>query len=314
MTVCKTVKRRKVSVLKPIILCLCITAGLISIIFSRQISESIVYTAKDTAKTVLPSLFPFMVISSFMAESGLTRYLEIFPGKLLERLSGIKKEVTGAVVLGLASGFPVGSATVCELYKNGIIDKKEAEDALCQAHNTGPAFPISFIGTFLWGSTGFGVCLYLSQIVSMLLLSRILLFNSSVKCKVLNQSASQINYSKALTDSITKSAFSCISVCASIVFWKTVCDLLVKFDPFVNSVITSCFEFSSGAIAAAEIGGFLGATLTGFTVGFGGLAALFQAAGFAADSGLSIKKAFTFKFAQGIVCAVLTLVSFFILK
>ena len=301
----KTVERIRLSSVKAVLFLVCTSAGITSVMFSAQISESILRTAASVATTVLPSLFPFMVISSFMTGSGLCSFLEIFPGKLLERTAGIKKEVTGAVVLGFLSGFPIGASSVCGLYKSGRIGKRDAEVALCQAHNTGPGFPISFIGTYLWGSTAFGVCIYFSQIISMILLSRIIFKRVTVTdCKTY-KSKTDINYTKALSDAIASSAASCINICASVVFWKTVCGFFTVSSPAINAGIISLFEFSSGSVAAAGIGGTTGVLLTGFAVGFGGLAALFQAAGLASDSGLSIGKAFLFKALQGTVCALL---------
>ncbi len=313
LTACKTVKRRRVTIAKTVLLCLCIGGGIFSVVFSTQISDRIVRTATATARTVLPSLFPFMVLSSFMSGSGLCTFLELFPGKLLEKTAHIKKEVTGAVVLGLISGFPIGATSVCELYKIGKINKTEAEDALCQAHNTGPAFPICFIGTYLWGSTVFGVCIYLSQLISMVLLSRSVFENTAVTVKKACQTEIDVNYTRALSEAVTKSGIGCVSICASVVFWKTVCGFFTVFTPEINAGLISLFEFSSGAQAAAEVGGMIGAFLSGFAVGFGGLAAIFQAAGFAAECGLSVRKLLLFKAAQGGVCGALTLVSFLII-
>lgn len=306
LTEYKTTKYRPIPSVKSIIFFSCVCVGIITIIFSDKISQRIVETATDTANTVLPSLFPFMVLSDFMVKSDLCSYLKIFPGKFLGFFAGIKDEVTCAVILGLLSGFPVGASMICEMYKGGDISKKDAEKALCVSHNTGPAFPISFIGTYLYGNTAFGVCVYFSQILSMILLSRIIFKSSKNTEMIVSQSREKVNYTAALTDAIKKSAFCCITVCASIVFWKTVCEFFTVFSPTINAVIISFFEFSSGSIAAAEIGGISGAAIIGFAVGFGGLAAMFQAASFSSDSGLSLSKAFFFKIAQGITCALFT--------
>lgn len=314
LTACKTVNGRRTRSVKAILFSICICGELLSIVFSTQISTGIVKTATATAKTVIPSLFPFMVISSFMTDSGLCSVLEIFPGKLLEKTAHIKKEVTGAVVLGLISGFPIGVSTVCDIYKSGKISKEEAEAALCQAHNTGPGFPISFIGTYLWGSPAFGISVYLSQVLSMVLLSRLIFKRAAVTDCSTYKIKSHINYTKSLSDAIAKSAVGCLSICASVVFWKTVCGLFTVFTPVINASILSVFEFSSGASSAAAVGGLIGALLTGFSIGFGGLAAMFQGVGFAAECGLSVRKVFKFKAAQGVLCGLFTVVSYLIIK
>ena len=302
------------SIIKIILFCVCLGSGAVVIVMSRRISDIIINTAVVTAKSVLPSLFPFLVISSFMADSGVCSYLEIFPGKLLEKIAGIKKEVTGAVILGLVSSFPVGAVTVCDIYKRGSISKREAEAGLCQAHCTGPAFPICFIGIYLWNSVSFGVFVYLSQILSMLILSRLFLFKRTAGDGIKELKSERQAYTRSLTGAITKASFSSVTVLGAIVFWKTVSNLLSVFTPQVNAVICAVLELSSGVISAEAVGGSIGAALTGFTVGFGGLAAMLQAAGAASDCGLSIKKALFFKLGEGVLNALLTLTFYSIIK
>ena len=72
---------------------------------------------------IIPSLFPFFVLSSLVVELGMSRYL----GRLLEGVMAPLFRVGGAcssaLALGFVGGYPVGARTAIALYENGQCSK-----------------------------------------------------------------------------------------------------------------------------------------------------------------------------------------------
>ena len=95
---------------------------------------------------IIPSLFPFFVLSSLVVELGLAGYL----GRLLEGLMRPLFHVSGACAsafaLGFIGGYPVGAKTAISLYENGMCTKTEAERLLAFCNNSGPAFILGVVG------------------------------------------------------------------------------------------------------------------------------------------------------------------------
>lgn len=97
------------------------------------------------AVKMVPTLFPFMMISSIMVYSGadleLGRMLSI-PLKRVYRYS-----VYGlyAVFMGFFCGFPMGAKVVCELYEKQKLSKEEAISLLGFCNNIGPAYFLGII-------------------------------------------------------------------------------------------------------------------------------------------------------------------------
>ena len=96
---------------------------------------------------IIPSLFPFFVLSALVVELGLAGAL----GRLLEPLMGVLFRVNGscasAVALGFLGGYPVGARTAIELYRKGMCTKTEAQRLLAFCNNSGPAFILGVVGT-----------------------------------------------------------------------------------------------------------------------------------------------------------------------
>ena len=118
---------------------------------------------------IVPSLFPFFVLSSLVVELGMSRYL----GRLLEPIMVPLFRVNGscatALALGFIGGYPVGARTAIQIYENGQCSRTEAERMLAFCNNSGPAFILGVVGAGVFGSGTVGLLLYLAHLLASLL-------------------------------------------------------------------------------------------------------------------------------------------------
>ena len=70
-------------------------------------------------QTVLPSLFPFFVLSSLLVQSDVPRLLSRAMAGVMYPLFGVSGAGASALILGLLGGYPVGARTVAELQEKG---------------------------------------------------------------------------------------------------------------------------------------------------------------------------------------------------
>ena len=308
----KSMSLSKIRYASVLIICgICIAASLMA---SEEITDVIFETLSSSVRGVIPSVFPFMLISSFMTSYGISDSFAVFPGGILCKLFGIPPRASVGVTMGLISGFPVGASVICDLRRAGLLTDKEAEHALPYAHNTGPAFPVSFIGTYLWHSTLFGLAVYISQVLALTVLA--LADGNNKKFTSTNEPRHTKGKSLAgaVTCAVVSSARGCIDLVGFIVFFslcaKGLSMLLPPHMSVVSSLIASVLEVSTGVSESAVTGGVIGAALTGFAVGFGGISALMQASLHAEAAGISFKRCVRIKFFQGIVTAVFCCVAY----
>ncbi len=123
---------------------------------------------KMWAQILLPSLFPYLVLSQYISTSGI---LSIFSPieKFLARLLGISRCSSAVYICSLFSGYPSGAVCTSELYKAGCIDKEEAERLACFTNNAGPLFLISAVGGCMLNCTKDGIAIYCIQTASALI-------------------------------------------------------------------------------------------------------------------------------------------------
>ena len=111
------------------------------------------------ARSVIPALFPYFVVSGLFISlgfaDGVGRRLE----PLTRRLFGVGGAGASAFFLGLLGGYPVGGRTVGQLYRAGRLSKDEAERLLAFCNNAGPSVILGVVGVGCFGSLRTGVYL-----------------------------------------------------------------------------------------------------------------------------------------------------------
>ena len=95
------------------------------------------------ARSVVPSLFPFMVVSSLLLSLGFGELAAPWLAGLMEPLFRVPGAGSAALLLGLVGGYPIGAKTAADLYRGGLASREEAERLLAFCNNSNPVFLIS---------------------------------------------------------------------------------------------------------------------------------------------------------------------------
>lgn len=97
------------------------------------------------ASKMVPTLFPFMMISSIMVYSGADLELGRMLNKFLKKIYGYSSCGIYAIFMGFFCGFPMGAKVVGDLYENNKLSKEEAQSLITFCNNIGPAYFMGII-------------------------------------------------------------------------------------------------------------------------------------------------------------------------
>lgn len=95
--------------------------------------------------TVLPTLFPFILICNLMITTKAIDLLVYITRPLLCRAFRVSPYGSFAVLTGFLCGYPMGAKVTADLYRQGNITKTEASYLLSFCNNTSPMFILSFL-------------------------------------------------------------------------------------------------------------------------------------------------------------------------
>ena len=114
---------------------------------------------------IVPSLFPFIVISSFVVQELMGQDIPFL--QPIGKLCRIPKGAESLLLIGLLGGYPVGAHCVYDSYQKGFITRADAERMVCICNNAGPAFILGIVGQIFSNSKAVWVLWGIHIVVTM---------------------------------------------------------------------------------------------------------------------------------------------------
>lgn len=275
---------------------------------------------------IIPSLFPFFVLSSMAVDLGLAAYL----GRLLEGIMRPVFRVSGscaiAVVLGFIGGYPLGAKTALELYRQGLCTKVETERLLAFCNNSGPAFILGVVGVGVFGSSTIGLLLYASHCVASLLTGLMFRFYGTKQDKQAPcthaKPITTTTIPAAFTGGVVRSFSSTLNICAFVIFFSAMLQLLASYGAFTAlanllallgisphvapQLVAGLLELTSGVSSLSGAANSVSTiSMAAFMLGWAGLSVHCQVLCFLVDGGLSPRTYLAGKLLHGIFSACL---------
>ena len=270
------------------------------------------------ARTVIPSLFPFMVVSELLVASGAGEALGRLFSRMMRWVFGISGAGASALFLGSMCGFPVGARTAVGLLDQGVISKTECEHLLTFTCNPSSAFLITAVGVSLYGSRGLGVMLYVVVLGCGLLtgfLARFFLKRGVTPTEHPHfPSGLRPVGLETFTGAVSSAATGMLTVCAFVVFFSALTGALGcvtaswRGDGTGYALLCGVLEMTGGISEAAALTGDRGLILTAAFAGWSGLSVHCQVMTLCGGRGLSFRPYLLAKAFQGVLCGVVTAV------
>jgi sporulation integral membrane protein YlbJ len=290
------------------------------------------------ANVIIPSLFPFFVLSALIVRLGIARYFGRILEPVMRPLFNVGGACSTAFVLGFIGGYPVGAKTVISLYENGACSKTEAERMLSFSNNSGPAFIFGVVGAGIFSSSRVGLLLYLIHTLASVCVGLIFRYwglredkrrSSSLRPAgtPYTQARPQgAKFSEAFVDAVKSSFQTTINICGFVIFFTVFIKLLflsgllpliasgigAVFAPFgfdkawAERLLTGLIELTSGVWSLSGAAGELprSMAMAAFMLGWAGLSVHCQVLSFIGDSGLSVRTYIYGKILQASLSAV----------
>ncbi len=254
--------------------------------------------------TILPSLFPFMVLSSYIIKTDVFSSVYRALSPLTRFLFKQPDCAVAVIVMGLIGGFPVGAKMTAMLYENGRISKNEAQRLCMFCVNGGPAFIITAIGVGMFGSSKAGVIMFVSLCISSISLGIISRFFSDESRSEASHKSHNQSPLLALSSSVSDNVSSILSICAWVILFSalTECIKEMKFNDSIYTALVSVLEVTKGC---AQITEKMPIEIITCIIGFGGFCVHCQVYSFVRSTGLKYIRFFTGRVINGALSAVI---------
>lgn len=243
--------------------------------------------------TVIPSLFPFFVLS-ILLNSTLSGFQLPFLGKI-GQLCGIPTGAEPLLISGFLGGYPVGAQGIAEAFKAGQLSRQTAQRMLAFCNNAGPAFLFGMVASF-FPESWMVWALWAIHISGALFTAVILPSPTTDDCTLSGKSAMSANQ-------IMARALSAMgTVCGWIIVFRVLVEFLQRWILFLLPVsfqvaVAGMLELSNGCCFLPLIENMdMRFILCSGMLAFGGLCVTMQT--ISVSSGLSIRHYLLGKFIQ----------------
>ena len=289
-----------------------VCAALALILWPKEAMAAMKDGLRLCGNVIIPSLFPFFVLSSLVVELGLSRYLGKLFQPVMAPLFRVNGACTSAVALGFVGGYPVGARTAIALYQSGQCSKTEAERLLAFCNNAGPAFILGVVGAGVFGSGTVGLLLYLAHIAASLCVGLLFRFyrphEGPRRGSLTAPQFQAVRFPAAFTRSVTGALSSSLNICAFVLLFcvvirmlslagvlEALAELLSLFlgplgfsQSWAKRLLTGVLEISSGvsSLTDGSLPGRL--SMAAFMLGWAGISVHCQVLSFIGGSGLSV--------------------------
>ena len=302
---------------------MCYMCVFLMILFFKNSDATYVWVTRGLelcAKKLIPSLFPFMALSSLIVMSGTgEKIFKIFERPVC-RMFGVGKSCCTPIILGWLCGFPVGAKCAAELLSSSSITLEEYRRILCISSTPSPAFLIGAVGSGMLGDTTVGILLYTASVLSCIAIGG---FINLVSGQVQSHGQAKIpsrpnTLAVCLTRSVTESSISMLYVCGFVIFFSAFLGAMEGFLSFASlpqtctALIFCFFEMTSGLSHLCSLSS-PSLPLIAAAAGWSGLSVHFQTAAMCSAEKRGFGAYLLSHTARAVLCGVLGLIiQFFI--
>lgn len=235
--------------------------------------------------SVLPVLFPFMLVSSLLLKFDLMKHLPHFLTAPFEKLFSISSHGSFALWIGFLCGFPMGAKITADLYAEGKLSEPEARFLYGFVNNVSPAFILSYVSVSQMNLPQYKLLFLLNILGAAFLYGWITARIFSRKAHGFPKASIQaldLNDTYAVIDGcIYTTVFNTVKLGVYITMFKIISDAFLAFFSLTNPFLLflgASIEVTGGIhlLAASQLPDSLKFILVNALCAFGGLSALAQ--------------------------------------
>ena len=285
-----------------------LTAACALLIFPAQATQGAKNGIGYCLEVLVPSLYPFMVLSVFVVKSGLARKAGGCLEGLTQKIFRLPGSAAPTLLMSLIGGYPAGARSVAALYEDGEISQSQAERMLGFCVNAGPSFVITAVGAGFLKSPRAGALLFTSQMIVFLLLG----IGCGLTARREEPHARDRKYrketsiSQALVVSAADAARSTVNMCCFVILFAALMNLLrmVCTDPVKSAGLSALLEVTGGCSDLARLG--MPPWAVSAAIGWGGVCVPFQVFSTLTELNFSKVRFAAFRLLQALFSAVVS--------
>lgn len=236
--------------------------------FPDTVTSGVTEGLKICFYVILPSLFPFMVLSTYIIKSSIFEFAYKILSPVSRALFRQPACTVPIIITSMIGGFPVGIKMVGNLLRENAITKNQAQRLCIFCMNGGPAFVITAVGVNMLGSAKAGAIMFASLCLSSLIIGIFTRFlgDKNESAEHTQKPDTLVSLSSAVSDALQ----SVLGICAWVVIFSAITNCL-KICIEIENVYTAISSFLEVTNGCVMLAGKMPIPVITAIIGFGGI-------------------------------------------
>lgn len=255
--------------------------------------DTISYSLNIWVTSLIPSMFPFFVISDVLINYQITNYIPKFIKKSFSKIFNVGEQSISIFFLSLFSGFPSNARTTKILYQQKLITTKEASHTLTFTHFSNPLFILSTVAVLFLHNEQYGYLILASHYLGNIIIG--LLFRNYYSTNNINYKPNpkkSQSFSTTLIHAIKSSIDTLLLILGTLTCFLILSSLIIyqlKIDLYTSAIIKGILEMTMGlkALSTLPITDIYKVVISTMFISFGGLAVHLQVLSQLVDTDIS---------------------------
>ena len=283
------------------------------LLFPQLSASAVTASLSICADSIIPSLFPFMILTDLWIVSGCADYVGRLSARWMCAYFHMPGISASALITGAVGGFPLGAKTVASLYTDGKLTKEQSEHLLLFCSNAGPAFIFGFIGQRIFQSNAAAALLWGIHLVGAILLGVLFRPKDRPLPSTDPDTPAPKPMGESLVCAITKAGFDTIRICIFVTLFTIVSTFIEAILPAVfkttvlSPLLFGVIELASSTAHCQHITPHAAFVLLSILLAWNGCCVHLQVSSVVSQSKLSMRKYFIGKTMHMLISLLLSL-------
>ena len=274
--------------------------------------DTISYSLNIWVTNLIPSMFPFFVLSDILIQYHVTNYIPQSIKKTFTKLFRISEPSITVFFLSCLSGFPSNARNTRMLYEQNLLTAEEASQTLIFTHFSNPLFILSTIAVFFLHQEQYGYIILIAHYLGNIILGFLTRYSRTIRDThyTPNSEKSQ-NFSTTFIQAIKNAINTLLLILGTLTSFLILASLLLKhlqISSYNATLIKGILEITMGlkSLSVLPISDCYKVVISTIFISFGGLSVHLQVLSQLVDTDISYRPFFIARIFHALISGVLS--------
>ena len=281
--------------------------------------NTISYSLNIWLTSIIPSLFPFFILSDILINYNITNYIPKSLKNIFTKLFNVSDNIITVFFLSIISGFPSSARNIRLMYEKKLITKEEASHSLIFTHFSNPLFILGTLSIFFLKNETLGIIILISHYLSNIILGIITRnYNTISNINYTLTTNKSQNFPSVIIKAIKNSIDTLLTIFGTLTCFLVLSSIIINrlnLNLYNSTILKGILEITMGlkSLSLLNINDIYKVVISSMFISFGGLSVHMQILSFLIDTDISYRPFFISRIFHSILSGILSYILYLII-